>query len=102
MGVVYTFGGWVIVAAMAVRAVWLWFAWQGADALPMQWGLTGHPTWYASRGVALGLIAGHGGVHRGADYSSRRVSLRRCGCLRRRCCFLVIQTGYLYFARRYV
>jgi hypothetical protein len=36
MNVLHTLGGWVIVAVMAARAVWLWFAWQGAQALPMQ------------------------------------------------------------------
>ena len=52
----YTLGSWLIVAVMALRAVWLWFAWHGTSALPMQWGLTGNPTWYASRSVALGLM----------------------------------------------
>ncbi len=52
----YIVSAWGIVLAMCAWAIYLYFAWAGAASLPMQWGLTGHPTWYASRGVAVAFI----------------------------------------------
>jgi hypothetical protein len=41
---------------MCAWAIYLNFAWAGVDALPMQWGLRGHPTWFASRSSAVAFI----------------------------------------------
>ncbi len=52
----YIVSAWGVVLAMCAWAIYLYFAWAGMENLPMQWGLTGHPTWYASRGVAVAFI----------------------------------------------
>ncbi len=49
----YVAAAWMIVLGMFLWAVYLYFHWAGVDALPMQWGLSGRPTWYAARGAAV-------------------------------------------------
>jgi hypothetical protein len=52
-GMGYVAAAWMIVLGMFLWAVYLYFHWAGVDALPMQWGLSGRPTWYAARGAAV-------------------------------------------------
>jgi hypothetical protein len=52
----YVAAAWAVVLGMFVWATYLYFHWSGAAALPMQWGLTGRPTWYAARGAAVFCI----------------------------------------------
>jgi hypothetical protein len=47
---------WALVLGMSAWAIYLFFAWSGAPALPMQWGVTGKPTWFAARGPAVAAI----------------------------------------------
>ncbi len=93
---------WTIVVVMCVWSLYLFFAWHGADSLPMQWGLSGKPTWFATRGVALAffpclaifllLLITFGKRHGSAGNEPVFVSLL----------LLVIQAAWTFFVRRYV
>lgn len=46
-------GFWLIISS---RSAWLWLDVRDRPKLPMQWGVSGAPTWYAPPLVALGFI----------------------------------------------
>ena len=93
---------WVVVLAMAVWAAYLYFAWGGAEALPMQWTLSGKPTWYAARGAALAFFPVLGVfVVTMLSFARRGVPLG-ASVVGVALLLLAIQAVWVFFARRYV
>jgi hypothetical protein len=98
----YAATAWAIVLGMFVWAAYLYFHWAGVDALPMQWGLTGKPTWFAARGPALFFFPFLSAVVVGMIVFARRGDAPLGGAAFTAALLLVIQAGWVFFARRYV
>ena len=47
---------WATTLGICLWAAYLFHAWRGAKKLPMQWGLTGKPTWFADKSLPLTLF----------------------------------------------
>jgi hypothetical protein len=94
---------WALAGLMAGWAVYLFFAWHGAASLPMQWGLTGRPTWYASRGVAVAFIPCLAiAVLAAMTFAPPQHHTAGRGILVTSVLMLCVQAIWVFFARRYV
>ena len=98
----YVAAAWAIVLGMFVWAAYLYVHWAGADALPMQWGFTGKPTWYAARGPALFFFPLLSAGVLAMIVFARRGHSSPTGAIITAALLLVIQAGWVFFARRYV
>jgi hypothetical protein len=88
---------------MAAWALYLFFAWHGAASLPMQWGLNGRPTWYASRGIAVAFIPCLAIIVLAAmTFAPREHHTPGSGILLTSVLMMFVQGIWVFFARRYV
>jgi hypothetical protein len=80
----------------------LYLHWSGAAALPMQWGLTGRPTWYAARGPAVFFIPVLAVLTLGMLTFARRGPGSPGSVMAVAGLLLAVQALWVFLARRYV
>jgi len=93
---------WCFVGCMFAWATYLYFRWSGTAALPMQWGITGRPTWYAARGPALFLLPVMSAMLLAFITFARRGHGSDGGLLFTSGLMLLVQALWVVLARRYV
>lgn len=93
---------WGIVAGMFAWEVYLYFHWSGVDSLPMQFGFSGHPTWYATRGPALFLLPIMSAALLGFITFARRGHVSSQGLVLTAALMFFVQAFWVFLARRYV
>ncbi len=98
----YVMAAWALVVGMAGWAIYLFFAWSGAEALPMQWGVDGKPTWFAARGAAVAFIPALAVLVVGAMSVAVKGGVRGPSVFLTAALLLTIQALWVFMAKRYI
>jgi uncharacterized membrane protein len=102
MSTFYVVLAWFFIVCMFAWATYLYFHWSAAAALPMQWGITGRPTWYAARGPALFLWPVISALLLAFVTFAKRGPVSTTGLMITSSSMLLVQALWVFLARRYV
>jgi hypothetical protein len=98
----YIVAAWLLVLVMSARAIYLFFAWSGTEALPMQWGVDGKPTWFAARGPAVAFIPLLAVLVVGTMSFAVKGTVRGPSVFLTSALLLAIQAFWVFMAKRYI